>query len=249
MNGRASLDYDLGVVVPVRRGSSRIHEKCLLPFAGQSSLIEWKLSQLVRVIDPARIWLSSEDEDFLALGKAFGVSLHRRAAYLAEGHEAPFRDVITGIVEAVPHDHVAWATVVCPLMAPQDYAQAFAAYSGEVIAGGHDSLLGVNEARDYYWSDNGPLNYSASRAHTISQDLPAWFRVTNSLYMAPRALMLQREYFLGSRPLLHRLPKLAGIDIDTLDDYRIACALHALYRDEAAIEPESAHDRPAARAS
>jgi CMP-N-acetylneuraminic acid synthetase len=249
MSACVSLNYDLGVVVPVRRGSSRIREKCLLPFADKPSLIEWKLSQLVRVIDPPRVWLSSEDEDFLALGKPFGVSLHHRAARLARGHEAPFRDVITGIVEAIPHDHVAWATVVCPLMAPLDYAKAFTAYERQVVAGKHDSLLGVNEARDYYWSDRAPLNYSADRDHTISQDLPDWFRVTNSLYMAPRALMLEREYFLGSRPLLHVLPKMAGVDIDTFEDYRIACALHTLYREEAAIEPGGAHAAISARAS
>ncbi|MEQ8771893.1 MAG: hypothetical protein RIC51_03520 [Erythrobacter sp.] len=226
--------FDIAVVVPVRRGSSRIREKCLLPFGERASLIEWKLAQLVQVIAPERIWLSSEDEEFLAIGAAFGISLHRRPAHLARGHDAPFRDVITGIVRDIPHRHIAWATVVCPLMAPQDYASAFAAYRRAVLAGEHDSLLGVNEARDYYWSRGGALNYSASREHTISQDLPDWFRVTNSLYMAPRALMLEREYLLGERPLLHVLPKIAGIDIDTHEDYRMACALHALYCEEAA---------------
>ena len=224
--------FDLGVVVPVRRGSSRIKEKCLLPFGDQATLIEWKLAQLTRVIEPARIYLSSEDEDFLALGKRFGVSIHRRARHLAEGHDAPFRDVITGIVNDIPHAHIAWATVVCPLMAPREYAQGFADYRDHVIGGRNDSLLGVNRTREYYWSREGALNYSADRNHTISQDLPEWFRVPNSLYMAPRDLMLAREYFLGSDPVLLELSRLAGIDIDYIEDYRIARALYAVYRDD-----------------
>ncbi|QIQ86278.1 hypothetical protein [Erythrobacter sp.] len=118
-----------------------------------------------------------------------------------------------------------------------------------MTGGNHDTLLGVNEALDYYWSPSGPLNYSASRDHTISHDLPDWWRVTNSLYMAARVLMLERGYFLGTRPLLHRLPKLAGVDIDTHEDYRIACALHALYREDAAFAEGGSDDALAAACS
>ena len=221
--------YDLGVIVPVRRGSSRIAEKCMLPFGDQATLIEWKLSQLVRAIEPAHIYLSSEDEEFLAMAKRFGVSQHRRSDYLSIGHQAPFRDVITGIVRDLPHQHIAWATVVCPLMSPTEYRNAFATYREEVIGGEHDSLLGVNFVQEYFWSREGALNYKADRDHTISQELPEWFRVTNSLYMAPRELILDREYFLGPNPVLQELSKLAGIDIDYIEDYRIARALYAVY--------------------
>lgn len=221
--------YDLGVVVPVRRGSSRIEEKCLLPFGDQDTLIEWKLSQLVRVIEPSRIYLSSEDEEFLALAERFGVSQHHRSDYLSVGHQAPFRDVISGIVRDVPHKHIAWATVVCPLMSPAEYRNSFAAYREEVIAGARDSLLGVNFVQEYFWSREGALNYRADREHTISQELPEWFRVTNSLYMAPRDLILEREYFLGDDPLLQELSRLAGVDIDYIEDYRIARALYDIY--------------------
>jgi CMP-N-acetylneuraminic acid synthetase len=224
--------YDLGVVVPVRRGSSRIREKCLLPFGGMETLIEWKLSQLVRVIDPERIWLSSEDDGFLALANRFGVSRHKRALRLATDHVAPFRDVITGIVRDIPHEHVAWATVVCPLMSPQDYLDSFRSYADAVIGGTHDSLVGVNLLKEYFWSADGALNYRATRDHTISQELPDWYKVTNSLYMAPRADILRQQYFLGPEPVLQPLPKLAGVDIDYVEDYRMARALHAIYAED-----------------
>lgn len=223
---------DLGIIVPARRGSSRIKEKCLLPFGTEASLIEWKLSQLVKVIDPSRIYLSSEDQEFLNLATKFGVSRHHRAMHLSLDHIAPFCDVITGIVREIPHEHIAWATVVCPLMAPRDYHEAFAQYQSQVIHGEKDSLLGVNPAKDYYWSHDGPLNYEASRNHTISQELPDWFKVTNSLYMAPRAQILEHEYFLGPNPVLHPLSKLAGVDIDHAEDYEIARSLYALYCDK-----------------
>ena len=226
------LPNDLAIIVPVRRGSSRISEKCLLPFGDQPTLIHWKLSQLAKVIDPARIYVSSEDEEFLRIADQFGASRHRRANHLSIGHEAPFRDVITGIVSEVEHRHIAWATVVCPLMTPREYSSAFATYQKQVIHGGKDSLLGVNPVQDYYWSDAGALNYRADRHHTVSQDLPQWYQVTNSLYMAPRDRILEREYFLGPDPVLFPLSRLAGVDIDYIEDYRIARALYSVYEQD-----------------
>lgn len=224
--------YDLAVVVPVRRGSSRISNKSMLPFGDANSLIEWKLSQLVKVIDPWRIYLSSEDDEFLSMAKRFGVSRHKRELRLATDHIAPFRDVITGIVRDIPHEHIAWCTVVCPLMSPQEYLDSFQLYNDAVIVGDHDSLLGVNLMKEYFWSRDGSLNYEATRNHTISQLLPEWFKVTNSIYMCPKDDILLQEYFLGSNPALSQLSKLSGVDIDYIEDYRVARALHAIYEED-----------------
>jgi CMP-N-acetylneuraminic acid synthetase len=233
--------YDLAVVVPVRRGSSRISNKSMLPFGDADSLIEWKLSQLVKVIDPWRIYLSSEDDEFLGIARRFGVSCHKRDLRLATDHVAPFRDVITGIVRDIPHEHIAWGTVVCPLMSPQEYLDSFRQYYDEVICGDHDSLVGVNLMKEYFWSRDGSLNYEATRNHTISQLLPDWFKVTNSIYMCPKADILRQEYFLGARPAFSQLSKLSGVDIDYIEDYRVARALHAIYAEDGLdkVRPDS----------
>ena len=117
-------------------------------------------------------------------------------------------------------------------MSPQEYSDGFSAYHEQVIKGDHDSLLGVNLMKEYFWSGKGALNYEATRNHTISQDLPDWYKVTNSIYMAPRQQILAREYFVGDNPLLQNLSKLAAVDIDYIEDYRIAQALYAVYAED-----------------
>lgn len=221
--------FDLGIVVPVRRGSSRIKNKTMLPFGGAGTLIEWKLGQLVQVIDPARIYLSSEDDELLGLADRFGVSRHKRDPHLAQDHVAPFRDVITGIVQHIPHDHIAWCTVVCPLMPPREYVESFRNYQERVLRGPHDSLLGVNLVKEYFWAEGKSLNYEATRDHTISQNLPDYHKVTNSIYMYNRRDILAREYFIGPNPYMQILSKFSGVDIDYIDDYRMARALHSIY--------------------
>ena len=233
--------YDLAVIVPVRRGSSRIVDKSMLPFGGYNSLIEWKLSQLVKVIDPWRIYLSSEDEEFLALARKYGASTHRRPLRLATGHIASFSEVITGIVSDIHHEHIAWCTVVCPLMSPQEYVDTFQRYHDDVIHGDHDSLVGVNLMKEYFWEKEGALNYQADRNHTISQNLPDWYKVTNSVYMCPKADIMTQGYFLGERPVLQPLSKISGIDIDYIEDYRMARALYGIYEEDGLdqVRPET----------
>lgn len=224
--------YDLAVVIPVRRGSSRIADKSMLPFGGAGSLIEWKLRQLREVIDPARIYVSSEDDEFLEITGDMGATPLRRDRWLAVGHAAQMRDIIPAVVREVPHEHIAWCTVVCPLMTPREYLEAFRNYHDQVIQGPYDSLLGVNMLKEYFWMDGRALNYEATRDHIFSQNLPPLFKVTNSIYMLSREEMIRREYFIGENPVMECLSMLAGIDIDHMIDYRMARSLHAIYEED-----------------
>jgi CMP-N-acetylneuraminic acid synthetase len=207
----------------------------MLPFGDSSSLISWKIKQLKAVLPASRIYLSSEDPDFLAIARRNGINALPRDPSIAVGHQRPFSDVITGVVADVPHAHVAWCTVVCPLLSPAEYAGAFEAYRNEVIEGEHDSLVAVNKLKEYFWGDDRPVNYRADRNHTISQDLPNLYRVTNGIYMMSREAMMERGYFLGPSPFKFEVSKIAGIDIDYIEDYRMAIALYDLYRQDASV--------------
>lgn len=222
--------FDLGVIVPVREGSSRIKDKVLLPFAENLTLLEWKLVQLREVVPPDRIYVSTDSDHLKALARGQGVNIHHRDARLCRGHEATFSEIITGVVEGIPHKHIAWVTVVVPLMGPEDYDGAFHAYRSEVIEKAeHDSLFSANLMKEYLWNEGAPLNYQADRNHTISQHLPDIYRVTNGLYMRDRESILREGYFLGKNPAKYLVSKTAGIDIDVIEDFEIARSLRGMY--------------------
>jgi CMP-N-acetylneuraminic acid synthetase len=221
---------DISVVIPVREGSSRVRDKIYLPFGEGRNLVEWKVSQLLQVHRPDRIFLSSNAPRVAQTAKDMGVMYLQRSDYLCDGHMASFSEVITGIVSDVPTPYFAWVTVVVPLMRPAEYLDGFKSFLEHVVRRGtHDSLVTVNSLKDYLWGADAPLNYRADRHHTISQELPDTFRVTNGLYMRAREETLRDGYFLGPRPYMHTVDKLSGIDIDKQEDYEIALALKSLY--------------------
>lgn len=221
---------DISVVIPVREGSSRIEQKIFLPFHDGLNLLEWKIEQVKSVQTGDRIFISSNSERVKETALRHGVSFLPRSEYLSVGHQASFSEVITGIVQDVPTDHFAWITVVVPLMKPDDYADGFRSYLEKVVGTAeNDSLIAVNLLKEYFWDRNGPLNYQADKNHTISQELPDLYRVTNGLYMRSKKATMEEGYFIGKNPVLQEVSKVAGIDIDLHEDYLMALALKSMY--------------------
>lgn len=221
---------DISIVIPVREGSSRIESKIFLPFHDDLNLLEWKIEQVKQMQSGDRIFVSSNSQRVKDTAERHGVSFLPRSDFLSVGHQASFSEVITGIVKDVPTTHFAWVTVVVPLMRPEEYAAGFEAYLAQVVEShSHDSLISVNLMKEYLWNDGGALNYRADKHHTISQELPNLYRVTNGLYMRAKAPTLEEGYFIGTNPVKFEVSKVAGIDIDLLEDYEMAVALKPLY--------------------
>jgi CMP-N-acetylneuraminic acid synthetase len=223
---------NIGVVIPVRLGSSRVKEKSILPFAN-TNLLEWKIRQLKEIISEKNIFVSTESDRLKEIALLNGVQVHNRDFYLADGHKATFSEVITGIVKDIPFEHIAWVTAVVPLMSPREYKEAFEVYIQDVIKNKiNDSLFSVNLLKEYFWDDNKPINYQANKNHTISQELPNIYRATNGLYMRDKKSILEQEYFLGDDPYKFKVSKIAGVDIDEVEDYELSKALLKIYEKE-----------------
>ena len=223
---------DISVIIPVREGSSRIKNKIFLPFYNGMNILEWKINQVKQFHSNDRIFISSNSIKVRSIAENMGVCFLEREDYLSVGHLASFSEVITGIVKKIPTSHFAWITVVVPLMSPAEYKAAFEKYLSLVVKEKKfDSLVTVNLLKEYLWSEKSPLNYEANRNHTISQQLPNIYRVTNGLYVRDCKSTLADGYFLGSNPLKFTVSKIAGIDMDEQEDYEIALALKSLYKD------------------
>ena len=84
-------------VVPVRKGSQRVPNKNIKKFA-DSSLLEIKINQLLRVDLFEEIIVSSDSDEMLALAKDLGVETHRREEkYSRSG--TPMREVYSHIAQ------------------------------------------------------------------------------------------------------------------------------------------------------
>lgn len=226
---------DIAVVIPVRMHSSRIEKKVMLQINDEKgknyNLLEWKLSQLVKVLNSNQIFVSTESDIFKDVAKSYGCNfLHRNDHLTKKNYTATTREQVEGVIKDINFKHIAWVTAVVPLMQPKEYKDSFVKYKENIANNTQfDSLVTVNLLKEYYWNDNGPINYEASENHPASQLLPNMYRVTNGLYMAPKSIMMKRGYFLGDNPYKQKVSKISGIDIDEYEDYEITRALLNIY--------------------
>ena len=207
-------------IIPVRKGSRRLKDKNIAPFAGKT-LLTYKIDQLKQVPAITTIVVSSDSEEMLAMAAERGVTTHRRAEEYCDEKTQPFGAVVAHIAENVPGEHVVWATCTSPLVEPEDYVAAIGIYQAK-LAEGYDSLMSVEPFRRYIWTEEGPLNYELGVKHVPSQELPVLYRVTDGILIAPREKMIAWKYFHGPNPWKHAMSKRASIDID--DPLDMACA-------------------------
>lgn len=218
------IDYDLTAVIPARLASSRVEKKVFQEIAPHQTLLDRKINQLRKLLPKDRVIVNTESHLIAEYAEKSGAQVMWRDPFYADGHRATFSELIVHVVEGLHSEHVAWTPFVVPFFDENEFRESFNAYYKNVVLGEYDSLVSVVPIKEYLWSKDGPLNYEANERHTISQELPDWFRVTNGNYMAPKERMLEWKYILGQRVFLDVRADSCGVDIDTLHDLNVARA-------------------------
>lgn len=220
------LEYDLTAVIPARLGSSRITEKVFQTIDGTESLLSRKIKQLRQILPPEKVIVNTESDKIADHALANGATVHWRDPYFSDAHKASFSELIVHVISQIESEHIAWAPFVVPFFDADQFRSSFSNYKHNVLNNDYDSLVSVVPLKDFIWDEKQPLNYIADHRHTISQNLPSWFQVTNGNYMAPKSTMVEHQYVLGKKVFLDVRDHFCKIDIDTLHDLRIAKAYH-----------------------
>jgi N-acylneuraminate cytidylyltransferase len=207
-------------IIPVRKGSIRLTNKNIMPFAGEN-LLTYKIKQLQSVPEIDSIVVSSDSNEMLEMARELRVNTHKRADEYCDERTRPFGAVVAHICENVRGDDIIWATCTSPLVEPSDYIRAIKIYK-KIILTKHDSLVSFEALKRFVWNEEGPINYVPDQGHVSSQDLPALFVKTCGISIAPRRDMIRWKYDHGANPYRFILNKRAAIDID--DVYDLVCA-------------------------
>jgi len=207
-------------VIPVRKGSRRLKNKNIASF-GDSNLLEYKINQLKKVKYITNIVVSSDCDFMLSIAELCGVTVHKRALEYCDEQTKSFSEVVEHICSEVEGEHILWATCTSPLVEPENYFDAIDCYLKQLDLG-FDSLMSVELLNRYLWTDEGPLNYELGAGHVPSQELPALYRVTDGILLAPRVKMVEWKYFHGVKPYKYIMDKRSSIDID--DKLDLECA-------------------------
>ena len=242
----------------VRKGSQRIANKNLKPFAG-TNLLENKISTLKKCKRVGNILVSSDCEESLSIAKKNGCLLDVRPEEHCSSETKPkdlYKYMAQTLSEKFPNDAYFLSASVCyPLISPNsfdsmiklfldDYNPDLEDYSSLNWITSLSSCHSVKEnlwerSREIFYLDkDGPLYSSSYEAlnytpgeQPASQDLPDIVSVAFGSIITSLET-LKKGDLVGEFPEFYDLPKYESVDIDEEEDFILAEALYKHFKNK-----------------
>lgn len=207
-------------VIPIRKGSERVLDKNLRPFAN-TTLLELKISNLLKVKEIDEIIVNTDSEQAIGIAKAMGVSYHRRLDYYASS-QCSGSEFFEHLGHVTDTDVFLYCPVTSPLVAPETIVNCINRFKELTV---NDSLATVSEVKEFLWLDEKAVNYDPSNAPN-SQNLPEIVALNFAVSIIKKESLIKYRNIIGQKPSFIKINKIEGIDIDTPLDFSIAEQLY-----------------------
>ena len=206
-------------VVPVRKGSVRVKNKNLRPFAG-SNLLQIKLDTLkgVGLFDESVV--STDSDEMMDIASRAGVKVHEREAYYASS-ECNNSEFFENIAQCIESDVIAYTPVTSPLISRETYREVINRYHTNSLR----NIVTVSYVKHHMWLDGKPLNYEIHDSPN-SQDLPDIVALNYGVNIIKRSDMLKYKNVVTPNPTFYVLDEIESVDIDTELDFLVAETLY-----------------------
>ena len=225
------------VFLPCRLGSERVPDKNTRQFGElKHGLIELKLRQLEksRLVDSVVIstndpWIYANSAQYEYIRRSGSghdkkrsliqnVRVHWREPSLCE-NDTSTDELIPHAAELIPDGDILWTHCTSPFITADIYDEMIKAYREP---GDHDSLMTVQRVRGFYWLDNAPINYFRDADKwPRTQTIEPMDKVTSGGFIAPSDTYRKGDR-IGDWPLMFEVGAIAGMDIDTPQDFALA---------------------------
>lgn len=223
---------DILVVIPARGGSKRLPRKNVLPLAGKP-LICWTVEAALEAKLNARIMVTSDDEEILAIARQYesqGVIAYKRPDELATDTATTAEVLIDAIKaeQAAGHDPKTLVLLqpTSPLRTAEDIRAALEVYRQ---GGCEDTVVTVCEV-DHPTAWVGTIG-EGSRLEGIdlsgkrSQEYRKEYRLNGAVYIIPLLKFMNTGQIISNGFLASAMPRARSIDIDEEFDLKIAEAI------------------------
>lgn len=211
--------------VPCRKGSQRIPDKNVKPFAGvEGGLLQIKLDQLLQCKKINRVIVSSNDERVLNYAQGLNeekIFIDERPDHLGS-NSTTTDSLIRYVPSLIDKGHVLWTHVTSPFLSSKDYDALIDSYF-KALSDGYDSLMTVLRLQGFIWNNEGPLSYRREKLNwPMTQNIEPLYEIDSGAFISSVENYLTYQDRIGVRPLLFEQDKMKSVDIDWPDDFLFA---------------------------
>lgn len=207
-------------VIPVRKGSQRVKDKNLRPFAG-TTLLEIKIQTLLQVPEIDEIVVNTNSEAAIELVELeysnTKVTYHRREEYYASS-ECTGSEFFKHLGEVTDTDVFVYAPCTSPFVKPETISKCINQFMDNPE---YDCLATVSSIKEFMWLDGKALNYDPLHAPN-SQNLPDVVALNFGTTVVSREALIENSNIIGKKPQFVVTDEIESIDIDTPLDFYLA---------------------------
>ena len=208
-------------VIPVKEISERVKSKNYRNFNKKNSLLDILIKKLKKCKDISKIYISSNSK---IVEK---ISTDNNCHYLSRdikfcNNITPWSEVIYEVANSIPEKDqtiLMWCHTTTPLF--DNYSKAIKIYKDKKFQ--NDGLISVEKFKKFLVTEKKiPLNYNWGVWHPYSQNLENLYSITGALFMMSLKQFKTNRYVVSKNPYYLETQKFEGLDIDTIDDFKIA---------------------------
>lgn len=213
---------DITAFLPCRRGSQRVPNKNIRPFADhQYGLIQIKLDQLLATPKINQIVLSTNDQAILDFAQSLAnprLHVHQRDDLLGSS-ETSTDELVAHALDLIPEGHILWTHVTSPFFSSAHYCQVLDAYE-QSLEDGFDSLMTVSVIHGFLWNSESPINYDRNvEKWPRTQTIAPVYEINSAVFLNSSDNYRTLHDRIGKHPFLYKTDKLIGFDIDWPEDF------------------------------
>jgi CMP-N-acetylneuraminic acid synthetase len=212
--------YDnIAVVVPALDSNQYYSDGDLMRF-GDTTLLEWKLSQVLGIASKENVYVPTPSDKIIDLVQGYGVNFVKRSLGTDPSQW------IKESVEPIVNEFVLWTHVTSPFISSGDYLRMLETFFN--LSKNHDSLITVYKEREYIFYKDVPLNFDIDQ-YKGRKEIEPVYRNTNGCYITPRENYRHNRKYFGRSPHYYQVDKLTSLEIKDIDHYEMALNLLSLY--------------------
>lgn len=208
-------------VIPIRKGSQRVKDKNLRPFAN-TTLLDNKIKMLLKVPELNSIVVNTNSEAAIELVELEYantiVSYHRREEYYASS-QCSGSEFFKHLGETTDTDIFVYAPCTSPFVKPETVSECIKKYlENRNVC---DCIATVSSIKEFMWLDGKPINYDPLNAPN-SQNLPNIVALNFGTTVTSKKDLINNHNIIGKHPMFVETTDIEAIDIDTPLDFYIA---------------------------
>lgn len=210
-------------VIPIRKGSQRVIDKNLRPFAG-TTLLDNKIRELLKVPQIDEIIVNTNSEAAIELVEIEYAGTKVRAQ-LREEYYASSRcsgsEFFKHLGEVTDTDIFMYSPCTSPFVSTETFSKCIDRFLLNSEGSVFDSVSTVSYVKEFLWLNGKPINYDPANAPN-SQDLPNVVALNFGVSVISKGDLIDNHNIIGKKPDFIVTSDIEAIDIDTPLDFYMA---------------------------